>query len=213
VGVPVADGGSAPGGEVVEEPILAAVEPQGQPARESQPLAFESPADFCALDCLVGRWWVLHTRSRHEKCVAATFDRRGISYYLPLVTNQRTYGRKIVRFSVPLFPGYLFLCGTANDVEVAWKTNHVARVIHVEDQDRLCRELRDICRVVESGQPVDLYPSLKRGQRCWVKSGPLRGVEGVVVRRRNAWRMYISATVLGQSAAIEIDAAALEPVG
>jgi hypothetical protein len=89
---------------------------------------------------------------------------------------------------------------------------HVARIITVEDQDRFCTELENIYRVVESGEAVDLDPSLREGKRCRITGGSLRGVEGVVLRRHRKSRMYINATVLGQSAVIEVDSALLEAV-
>lgn len=182
----------------------------------SQSVAFlEEPAGDRMIDPLEtdsGRWWVLHTRSRHEKAVASVLEGRRIRHYLPLVRTERSYGGRRVDVDLPLFSGYLFLCGGADACDVAWKTNKLAQIIHVEDQQQIRGELHQIFRIVESGQPVDLYPSLCEGRRCRIKSGPLRGVEGVVLQRRKRWRMCIAATILGQSAMIEIDAANLEAV-
>ena len=172
----------------------------------------QGPEGAGILDTTAGRWWVLHTRSRHEKVVASALEEQRIGHYLPLVQVQRTYGRRRLTVQIPLFPGYVFLCGGLNECDAAWQTNRVARIIYVDNQEQIRTELQHIYRVVESGEPVDLYPSLRQGRRCRVRSGPLRGVEGVVVRRRNPCRMYISATMLGQSAVIEIDAAVLEAV-
>ncbi|MBN1341550.1 MAG: UpxY family transcription antiterminator [Phycisphaerae bacterium] len=162
------------------------------------------------IDRVVGRWWVLHTRARCEKVVAATLERMGITYYLPLRHVERTYGRRRLTFFKPLFPGYLFMCGDSTSYDLVARGQHIANILHVEDQDRLRKELRQIVRVVESGEPVDLYPSIREGRRCRVTSGSLKGVEGIVLRRRGRSRMYISATVLGQSAVIEVDSALLE---
>jgi transcriptional antiterminator RfaH len=144
--------------------------------------------------------------------VAEALSKYGANFYVPLAGTVRTYGRRIKRFSVPLFPGYVFFCGGESDLELAWSTHRVVRVLYVDDQKRIRTELGHIYRVVASNQPVDLYPGLRRGRRCRVKCGPFRGVEGVVLRRRNAWRMYVAVAVLGQSAMIEIDAAVLEPI-
>lgn len=156
------------------------------------------------------RWWVLHTRSRHEKAVASALERHRVRHYLPLVRMRRTHGRRRVNVDLPLFPGYLFVRGDASACETAWRTNKVAQILRVEDQNRIHRELESIHCVVESGEQVDLYPALREGRRCRIKSGPLRGVEGVVLKARKGWRMYVAATVLHQSVTIEIDAAALE---
>jgi len=39
--------------------------------------------------------------------------------------------------------------------------------------------------------------------------GTLGGLEGVVIRRRGPWRVYVGVDFLGQSAELEIDAADL----
>lgn len=165
-----------------------------------------------AMGGLVGPWWVLHTRARNEKVVANELARQQVEYYLPLVRVVRTYAKRKAVFMVPLFPGYLFLNGEYRAYEVALKTNRVANILKVDDQVRLHAELRQIYTVVASGEPVDLYPSLRKGRRCRVTAGTLRGVEGVILRRGRHCRMFLSVTMLGQSAVVEIDAALLEPV-
>jgi transcription antitermination factor NusG len=163
-------------------------------------------------DGFQGRWWVLHTRSRNEKSLASELQRLDIDHYLPLVRSERRHGGRRVTVDLPLFPGYVFMCGDAEDRYVALRTNRVAHVIDVEDQERLRFDLDQVHRVIESDQPVDLYPGLQEGRRCRVKSGPLRGLEGVVVRRQGTARIFIEAAVLGQSAVIEIDNAVLETI-
>ncbi len=172
-------------------------------APEPDPYAFEP---------VLGRWWVLHTRSRNEKAVAAALDKCGIPYYLPLVQHRRTYAGRKVDVKLPLFPGYLFMSGGESERYAALRTNRIANVIPVADQKQLADELRHISRVVQSDYAVDLYPALREGCRCRVASGSLKGIEGVVLRRRSTSRVYIAATVLGQSAVIEIDNALLEPL-
>ncbi len=157
-----------------------------------------------------GRWWVIHTRSRNEKSVAAALDRDGIRHYLPLRSVRHTYAKAKVSFRVPLFPGYLFLCGGEEAREAAWRTNRVANVLEVVDQQQLRTELTQVYRVVESGESVALYPALRAGQRCRVAGGPLRGLEGIVIRQGRQWRMHLAVTMLGQSAVVEVDAAYLE---
>jgi transcription termination/antitermination protein NusG len=159
-----------------------------------------------------GRWWVVHTRARNEKQVAAALAARDVCYYLPVVRVQRTYAKSRFTFDIPLFSCYLFLCGDRECCEVALRTHRVAGILHVADQDELRAELQHICRVLESGQTIELYPALQIGQRCRVTAGPLRGVEGVVVRHGGRCRMYLAVSMLGQSAMVELDAALLTAV-
>jgi len=159
-----------------------------------------------------GRWWVLQTLSRNEKVVAKALSRHRVANYLPLVTVPRVYGGRRTTVSLPLFPGYLFLCGDASDCDCAWQTKRVARVLDVSNQNQLKSELDQISGVIDSGEPVELYPALKVGARCRIIDGTFKGVEGVVLRRRDVCKLYISVTTLGQSAVVEIERSRLEPV-
>lgn len=162
------------------------------------------------LDAVDGVWWVVHTRARHEKALAADLDRTGVGNFLPLVRVQRRYGGRTTEADLPLFPGYLFFCGGEDERYATLATDRVARVIRVVDQDRLKAELGRIFRLVSSDVPVDLYPGIRRGRRCRVAGGCLKGLEGVVLRRRGRCCVHVSIDALGQSAEVEIDTSLLE---
>ena len=181
------------------------------------PLNAESTADRESgtaplVDTFAGRWWVLHTRARNEKMVAAHLTRRSIQYFLPLVRHRRIYGSTVQHVSIPLFPGYVFLCGSSDDRLSALQTNRVANVLDVGDQEQLKHDLRQIERIVQSDEPVDLFPRIKTGTRCRVIAGSLKGLEGVILRRRGPWRVYVAVHFIGQSAELEIDSAMLEAI-
>jgi len=152
-----------------------------------------------------GRWWVLHTKPRQERVVTRTLAAGGVRHFLPLIRRRRIYGRRRVDFTTPLFPGYVFLCGDEADRLAALQTKRVARVLDVCDQDRFRQELAHVGRIVDGDTPAELYPGLRAGVRCQVISGSLAGLEGIVLRRRGPWRVYVSVTFLGQSAELEIE--------
>ena len=185
------------------------------PATEdiSVPVAPLVPSSAASrVDSFTGQWWVLHTKARNEKAIADDLTRKHVQYFLPLVRCRRVYGARIRQVDLPLFPGYVFLCGTPGDRYVALRTNRVAKVLEVVDQQRLRADLLQIQRVVESDTPVDLYPRLRKGCRCRVITGSLMGIEGVVLRRRGPWRVYVGVEFVGQSAELEIDPSWLEVI-
>lgn len=157
-----------------------------------------------------GRWWVVHTRSRNEKALAEDLTRKRIESFLPLARVERKWGRRRAQLRIPLFPGYLFMCGGEDERLAAIQTNRVARVIDVCNQERLRESLAYIRQMVESPRPVDLYPGIRKGRRCRVVRGPLRGLEGVVLRRQGVFRVFVAVDVLGQSAEAEVDGSFLE---
>jgi transcription antitermination factor NusG len=57
---------------------------------------------------------------------------------------------------------------------------------------------------------VEPHPYLTVGRRVRVKSGPLAGVEGILIRKKNAYRVVLSLDLIQRSASVEVDASDLE---
>jgi hypothetical protein len=157
-----------------------------------------------------GRWWVAHTRPRCEKAFAWDLLDRGIAYFLPMCRRTRISGGRRRTALIPLFPSYVFFCGREGDRHAALRTDRLCRAIDVADQEGLLRELTEIERALDGGAELDLHPHTAVGSRCRVRSGPLQGVEGVVVSRNRRARVVLEVSVLACGAAMEIDADLLE---
>jgi transcription antitermination factor NusG len=85
-------------------------------------------------------------------------------------------------------------------------------VIRVPNQSQIEQELHEVRRLVSSDCPIDVCPAVVAGRRCSVTSGPLKGLEGVVIRRRDSCRVHVAVEVLGQGAEVEIDAGLLQVI-
>ena len=169
---------------------------------ENPPLLWpqvESIYDF------TGQWWVVHTKSRNEKALAHDLIRRNISYFLPMTWNVRRKSRRTIRSLLPLFGGYLFFCGRENDRIELLRTDRVANLIEVKDQQKLLMELQQIEQALQAGVPVTPHKYIREGQKCRVIAGPLMGLEGVVAKTRGATRLVLQVDLLGQAASVEID--------
>jgi transcription antitermination factor NusG len=160
-------------------------------------------------EAALGNWHVLHTRSRQEKIVAADLNAMQIGHFLPLVKRPRFYGRRKVMLEEPLFPSYVFVRGSQEDVYRIDRTKRVARIIPVADQDKLCWELRNISMALAHNAPLDTYPMLRAGVRVLVKSGPLQGLEGLI-QHRTSNRLVLQVEILGRAVSLEIDGSQLE---
>ncbi len=144
--------------------------------------------------------------------MATDLDRQGIDHFLPLVCVRRKSHGRITESQLPLFPCYLFLNGGDEARYATLMTHRAANVLEVADQQRLNHELRHIWQIIASKQPVDLFPAIRQGRQCRVTSGPLAGIEGVVLRRRGMCRVCVGVEALGQSAELEIDPRLLEVI-
>ena len=95
---------------------------------------------------------------------------------------------------------------------IALETNRIAKLIAVPDPAGLITELTHLQQLLGAGLSVDPYLRLKKGSPCRVRTGPLMGLEGQIDRRKDQTRFIVNITILGQGAAVEIDADWLEPI-
>lgn len=155
---------------------------------------------------------VAHTKSRQEKAVARFLVASDRSCYLPLVSRTRLVrGRKFVT-SEPLFPGYLFLFGEREDGFAAISTKRVCQILDIDDQEKFEFEIAQIESVLAAGAELELFPFAVVGSLCRVTKGPFLGVEGRIIERQSMTRLVLHVDILGQGAALEIDADFLEPI-
>jgi transcription antitermination factor NusG len=157
-------------------------------------------------------WYLLQVKSRQEKQLAATLASMRVGHYLPLVRRARYWGARKVVANDPLFPGYLFLRGAADDVYRADRTRRVARFSRVADQRRLDWELRNIRLALGRDAALDPYPFLHDGMRVEVRSGAFRGLQGMVSGRHKDNRLVLQVNLLGTAASLEIDGTLLDPL-
>ncbi|MCX6630827.1 MAG: hypothetical protein NTW28_24690, partial [Candidatus Solibacter sp.] len=54
------------------------------------------------------------------------------------------------------------------------------------------------------------HPFLKCGDWVRVKAGPLEGIEGILIRKKNLFRLVVSVELLAKSVAVEVDASLIE---
>ncbi len=156
-------------------------------------------------------WRVAHTKSRREKALAHYLARAGIGYYLPMFSRQQS-GNKRVRYSlIPVFNGYLFFQADDVDRHKAMRSNHIARIIDVGDENKLIQELSQIEKAISGNTKVYPYDFICKGQWVRVKKGPLKGVEGRIVRKDNNYRLVLSVESIMQSICVSIEADQVEP--
>ena len=158
------------------------------------------------------KWHVLYVKSRQEKILADDLGAMGITHFLPLIRESRYSGKRKSVVEMPLFPGYLFLKGTLDEAYRADRTKRVVRIISVPDQSRIDWELRNIHQALNRSATLDPYPSLRVGVRVAGRSGPFRGIQGIIEDRGSADRLVLQVELLGRGATLEIGGAVLEAI-
>ena len=159
-------------------------------------------------------WYALFTRHQHEKSVAHALTLKGFNVYLPLYRSVRRWQDRVKHLWLPLFTCYIFLCDGMDRQLQVLTTPGLLHIVGPAGRPATVPpdQLDAIRQMVESPLRVEPHPFLSSGDRVRVISGPLFGLEGILSRTKAATRLVISMEMLGQSAAVEIDAAQVEKV-
>lgn len=157
------------------------------------------------------RWLVFYTLARREKDLMRKLEAARIPFYGPMIRRRlRSAGGKTRSSYVPLFPGYVFSHVDDEQRRAALATNTIARWIPAGDERMLVGDLQAIRRLIDSDQPLTPEARLEPGQPVRVRSGPLKGLEGMVIRRRGEERLLVAVRFLNQGASIELEDIDLE---
>jgi transcription antitermination factor NusG len=158
------------------------------------------------------RWWVLHVKPRQEKSLARQLLRQRVGYFLPCYAKRSRVRRRLTTSWVPLFPGYLFLWGGPAQRLAALTTNRVVHALEVPDQGQLDFDLRQLYRLLRLGAPVTPEQKLGPGDEVQIRTGPLSGLTGTILRTTTGQRFVVKVNFLQQGASVEVEAADVLPL-
>jgi len=153
------------------------------------------------------RWFALSVTVRHEKMVSQVLRHKGIETFLPLYTRRHQYDRRTREFELPLFPGYVF-CRSDPGIRLPILTT--PGVLRVVGAGRVPiplddNEIESLKKVAEAGISMSPHPFWQSGQVGRIVTGPLAGVEGIVVEAKRSMRLVLSVSLLQRSVLVEID--------
>jgi transcription antitermination factor NusG len=173
----------------------------------------EEIASLAASPC-VSRWHALYTRHQHEKVAAQALAGKGFEVFLPQYRTVHQWKDRQKEISLPLFPNYVFIHGGLDRMLHIVTTPGVHSLVSWGGRpaDIPSEEIEAVRRLVESPLPVEPHPFLKCGDRVRVKSGPLEGIEGILIRKTRGVRLVLSVEMLSRSAAVEVDIRVVERV-
>jgi transcription antitermination factor NusG len=159
-------------------------------------------------------WHVIYTRHQHEKTVAQILSSKGFEVFLPLFAAVHRWKDRDKRLLLPLFPCYVFLKGGLDRRQDIVTTPGMYAFVGPQNRAAVIptEEIDAVRRAAESSLRIEPHPFLKCGDHVRVKSGPLEGVEGILTRKKNLYRLVLSVELLRQAVALEIDAHLVEKV-
>ncbi len=159
-------------------------------------------------------WYAVHTHYQHEKLVAQMLSNKGFEVLLPLYKAVRRWKDRSKQLALPLFPCYLFLRGglerrldlltTPGIHSILGDSHHPVPVPQ--------KEIDAVLRLLDQGSKVEPHPYLRCGDWVRVCSGPLEGLEGLLVRKKNLYRLVLSVDLFEKSASVEVDISTVDRI-
>jgi transcription antitermination factor NusG len=160
------------------------------------------------------RWYAVLTVPQNEKSAARQLGLREIESFLPTYESVRVWkNRQRVKLELPLFPSYLFVRIERRQKSRVLASPGVLRIVgNNREMISIPDATIDFLRSDLRGCRVEPYCELVVGQKVRIKTGAMEGLEGVLVRKNHNLRFVLTIGLINQHAAVEIDAACLEPV-
>jgi transcription antitermination factor NusG len=172
----------------------------------------QSLAAPCLREIAAAKWYAVYTCARHEKQVAEQMERRQLNGFVPLyrATHQWKDRRKEVELA--LFPSYVFVHLAVQD---RLRVLEIPGVVHlVSSQGKPIplpeEEIEPFRRAVGSVR-MEPHPYLRTGHRVRLRRGPMTGLEGILLRRKEGLRLVVSIEILMRSVAVEVGETDVEP--
>lgn len=159
-------------------------------------------------------WYAIYAKHQHEKSAADLLDRKGFEILLPLYRSVRRWNDRNKAALLPLFPSYLFvrtdLCRKVDILRtpgVFWLVESGGCACPIPEY-----EIEAINKIIQSPAGIAPHPYLMSGERVRVRHGTLEGVEGILTRFKNQYRVVLNVELLRRAVAVELDLASVEPV-
>ena len=161
------------------------------------------------------KWYALYVKSRHEYVTQGELVQKGIDAFLPSVKKLRQWKDRNKFVEFPLFPGYLFVHMHVSSEEyiTVLRTRGAVRLLSTGmsyPTPVSSEEINALRLLIESGEPLDVYPHLKKGNPVRVRRGPLSGAVGVIENKVDQYIFVVNIDILGRSVGVNIYADDIE---
>ncbi len=159
-------------------------------------------------------WYVIQTHCRTESRVQMALQRKGLEVFFPQESVSKVRRGRKVLLHIPLFQSYLF-------VHTHLDSTVFHQIVRVDGVMRLlgngapatvsAEQIESIRTIVAGDRHYYPWRYLEKGKKVRVIDGPLTGVVGTLIARKDKQRRLVVAVELFQrSVVVELDSEAVE---
>jgi transcriptional antiterminator RfaH len=159
-------------------------------------------------------WYALYTRPRHEKKSFELLLEKGANAYLPLLKTTRLFKNRKREVELPLFPSYLFCQFEYKNRFPILETHGIIKIINFNGTPAIVPEwqIDSMKTILANPQSLRLEKYFRQGDWVEVKSGPFKGLKGIVLHVKGESRLAIMIDGIMQSISVEIDPDCVEAI-
>jgi transcription antitermination factor NusG len=145
--------------------------------------------------------------------VAQQIEERSIACFLPLYRSVRRWKDRRKELELALFPGYVFVRIALHDRLRVLQLPSAVRLVSFNGQPAVLpeAEIEGLRQRLARGGSLEPHPYLCVGRRVRVCGGPMQGLEGIIVRKKDRCRVVFSLDLIMRSVSVEVDENDLEP--
>jgi transcription antitermination factor NusG len=158
-------------------------------------------------------WYAVNTRSRHEKAIAARLRAQATDVFLPLHRSRHTWNNGVhAEVDLPFFPCYLFVkLGSQDRLRLLQTPGVIGLAATSARPTAIPNEEIEMLRTITAQLTTEPHPYLRCGERVRIVAGSLSGIEGILTRRKQAYRVVLSIEAIMRSVAVEVSEFDIEP--
>ena len=151
-------------------------------------------------------WIAVYTKSRHEQIVVNELNKKNIESYCPMFKERRQWSDRKKWVHFPLFRSYVFANIEINENIYVLQTIGVNKIVKFQEKISIIPDqvIDNIKNIIEGGYNVEQTDYFIKGDEVRVVSGPLKGLDGVVLDLRGANKIIIKIEAIQQAFSVEI---------
>ena len=159
------------------------------------------------------KWIAVYTKSRHEKVVIQKLENKNIEAYCPIFKERRQWSDRKRWVEFPLFRSYVFAKIELKNSIYILQTMGVHHIIKFQGNISIIPDeiIQNIKSMIDGGFTVEQVEYFVKGDEVIVVDGPLKGMDGIVVKIKNENKLVLKIEAIQQAIAVQIHPGYLKP--
>jgi len=159
-------------------------------------------------------WYAVCVRHQNEQRVEQVLQHQGWETLVPRYRSRRQWSDRVKEIEAALFAGFVFCRFAAEERMQIEDTPGVLRIVSFCGAPAPidAREMEEIRSITTARVPLSPWPYLEAGDRVRVERGPLKGIEGTLLRTQDGAHLVVGIELLQRAIACHLDPDMVVPV-